>query len=247
VRYPKERVLAEFPRYFTSHAAWMIALALTEGVTHLGFFGIHYALDEEHKKQRSGCEFWMGVAIGRGVQIVNPPGSPLMREPGWLYGYESHEGKQHIRTTTGGKKPGRVDLSVPPQNKTFLTDPALVAANIDKVRQAATWNDEAEECRAAQVEGRAPVLNGKPLWMIVFWLNCQPPRMRSTARELSVRNALPRPTGISVTVDSVKVWVRSKFAVPRLTLGSMICGFWCACAGRAGWSGARRDEISCSV
>ncbi len=128
VRYPKERILAEFPSYFTSQAAWMIALALTEGVTHLGFFGIHYALDEEHKKQRAGCEFWMGMAMARGVHVVNPPGSPLMREPNWLYGYESHTGKQHVRTTTGGKKPRTaVDFSVPPQNRhlTVIPDPTV--------------------------------------------------------------------------------------------------------------------------
>ena len=30
---------------------------------------------------------------------------------------------------------------------------------------------------------------------------------------------LPRPTGISATVENVNVWVRSKFAVPRFTFG----------------------------
>jgi hypothetical protein len=126
VRYPKERVMAEYPRYFTSQAAWMIALALSEGVTHLGFFGIHYALDEEHRKQRAGCEYWMGVAIGKGVQIVNPEGSPLLREPGWLYGYESHSGKEHVRKQTGGKKPG-VDYTKPPQNRalTIIDEPTV--------------------------------------------------------------------------------------------------------------------------
>jgi hypothetical protein len=99
LRFPKERLLAEWPEYFTSHAAWMIALALSEGVTHLGFFGIHYAGDEEHQEQRPGCEFWMGVALGRGVQLVIPPDNPLLKEPKWrLYGYRSHEGKVHKRT-----------------------------------------------------------------------------------------------------------------------------------------------------
>jgi hypothetical protein len=93
IRYPKERVLSEFRRYFTSQAAWMIALALTEGVTHLGFFGIHYASADERDWQRAGCEYWMGVAEGRGVQIVLPPGCPLLAEPGKLYGYESHDAK----------------------------------------------------------------------------------------------------------------------------------------------------------
>lgn len=96
VRYPKERILSEFRPYFTSQTAWMIALALTEGVTHLGFFGVHYGHYTEYATQRAGCEYWMGVAEGRGVQIVLPPTNPLLREPARLYGYESHsEGSLH--------------------------------------------------------------------------------------------------------------------------------------------------------
>jgi hypothetical protein len=158
VRYPKERILAEFPRYITSHAGWMIALALTEGVTHLGFYGIHYALDEEHKKQRTGCEFWMGVAVGRGVQIVNPPGSPLLREPGWLYGYESHDGKTHKRAQTGGAKPQKgIDLSIPPQNRqiTVMGGPS-VKQSMAVGRTDIPFSAGAQERLRAQLEGRDP-------------------------------------------------------------------------------------------
>jgi hypothetical protein len=97
IRYPKERVLAEFRRYFSSQTAWMIALALTEGVTHLGFFGIHYASKDEHAEQRAGCEYWMGVAEGRGVQLVIPGGCPLLHEPSKLYGYENYKDGKRIK------------------------------------------------------------------------------------------------------------------------------------------------------
>lgn len=113
VRYPKERILAEYPhRYFTSQVAWMVALAMAEGVTHLGFYGIHYAMDAERSRQRAGCEYWMGLAEGKGVQLVIPSGCPLLHEPPWLYGYESHE-------------PGRWDAKqAPPKNPTFtILDP----------------------------------------------------------------------------------------------------------------------------
>lgn len=166
VRYPRERVMAEYPRYFTSHAAWMIALALSEGVTHLGFFGIHYALEEEHKKQRAGCEYWMGVAVGRGVQIVNPEGSPLLREPGWLYGYESHTGRKHIREQTGGKRPqAPVDLSLPPQDRamTVIASPSIEACKAVG-RTDIPWTDATDERLQAQLEGRAPVIGGVPAW-----------------------------------------------------------------------------------
>ena len=96
VKYPRDRVLAEFRPYFTSQSAWMIALALTEGVTHLGFFGVEYKHYSEYATQRSGCEYWMGIAEGRGVQLVLPPRNPLLQTPSRLYGYESHdEGTLH--------------------------------------------------------------------------------------------------------------------------------------------------------
>lgn len=160
LRYPQERILAEYPRYFTSHVGWMVALALSEGVTHLGFYGIHYALDEEHIKQRPGCEFWMGVALGKGVQLVNPPGSPLLRQPGWLYGYESHTGKTHIREQTGGRNP-----VLPPQDVqlTPMTNPTF-----EKLKAAGRVDiplgPAAEERLRAQLEGRAPMVNGQPAW-----------------------------------------------------------------------------------
>lgn len=91
VAYPKDRVLAEFRRYFTSQTAWMIALALTEGVTHLGLFGVEYKHYTEHGSQRAGAEYWCGVAEGRGVRVVVPPNNPMLQTPGLLYGYESHE------------------------------------------------------------------------------------------------------------------------------------------------------------
>lgn len=90
VRYPRERVLSEFRRYFTSQTAWMVALALTEGVTHLGFYGIHYAHEDERGWQLACAEYWVGLAEGRGVQICVPPGSPLLHNK-LLYGYESHD------------------------------------------------------------------------------------------------------------------------------------------------------------
>lgn len=160
IRYPRERVMAEHPRYFTSHAAWMIALALSEGVTHLAFYGIHYAMDEEHKKQRAGCEYWMGVAHGKGVQLVTPEGCPLLKEPGWLYGYESHTGKTHVREKTGGKKPG---MESPPQNLplTEMADPT-----VEKIREMGRvdcpFNENALD---AMLTGKAPLLpNGQPAW-----------------------------------------------------------------------------------
>jgi hypothetical protein len=160
VRYPKERILSEYRRYFTSQAAWMMALALSEGVTHLGFFGIHYALDEEHKKQRAGCEYWMGVCEGRGVQLVLPPGSPLLRQPGWLYGYESHDEKTPARSKTGGKPV----YQAPPQNAQFTEIQGhTVDAVVAETRDDIPTRDLSR--LAAQLSGHGPLnKDGVPRW-----------------------------------------------------------------------------------
>lgn len=149
-RYPRERVESEFRPYFTSHAAWMMALALTEGVTHIGLWGIHYEHDVEHKAQRAGCEYWVGVCEGRGVQVVIPTGSPVCREPKWLYGYESHEGRVHKRTTTGGASP----TVVKPQTVLSAFDPTRVRTDVavDPV------------IAEAALKGEAPVIHGQKAW-----------------------------------------------------------------------------------
>jgi len=92
VKYPLDQIKQEFTRpYFTSHAAYMIALALTEGVTHIGFFGVNYSPDCEYGTQRGSTEFWMGVAEGRNVHLVIPDTCTLLADPQPLYGYASHD------------------------------------------------------------------------------------------------------------------------------------------------------------
>lgn len=92
LRYPLERVCSEITRpYFTSHVAYMIALALTEGVTHLGFFGVNYSPDCEYGTQRGSTEYWMGRAEALGVRLVLPPTCTLLADPKELYGYASHD------------------------------------------------------------------------------------------------------------------------------------------------------------
>ena len=102
IKYPKGRILTEFSDargYFTNHVAWMIALALTEGVSTIGLFGVNYSTEGEYVRQRGSCEYWLGRAAGMGVRIVLPEQCTLLREPALLYGYESHD------ETTGILKP----------------------------------------------------------------------------------------------------------------------------------------------
>lgn len=90
-KYPKAAVKALWPGVpFGSQTSWMIALALLEGVTHLGFWGISYSHSTEYARQRANAEHWAGIARGTGVQIILPAASPFCQEPAEDYGYETH-------------------------------------------------------------------------------------------------------------------------------------------------------------
>lgn len=97
MKYPFAQVIHQFRPYFTNHVAWMIALALTEGVTHIGLYGCHYDSDSEYGVQRGCAEYWCGVAEGRGVQVVIPPECNLLNFPPQLYGYESHPDGHRVK------------------------------------------------------------------------------------------------------------------------------------------------------
>ena len=91
VKYPLDTIREQWPDVpFGSLTAYMVALALYEGVTHLGFWGVDYAHKSEYEEQRANAEHWVGIARGAGVQIVISKKSPLCHEPALLYAYETH-------------------------------------------------------------------------------------------------------------------------------------------------------------
>jgi hypothetical protein len=92
VRYPIERVLQEFRAYFTNHAAYMIALAMMEGVHTIGLFGCQYGHDSEYSTQRGSLEYWLGRFEQAGGQVILPVKfNTVLNYPPQLYGYESHD------------------------------------------------------------------------------------------------------------------------------------------------------------
>ena len=91
VKYPKEEIVktllpniwrdinlpgvnrAEFisqVEHFTSSAAYALALAIYLGKTQIELHGIEMTSDTEYVRQRDGVTFWLGVAVGRGINVV---------------------------------------------------------------------------------------------------------------------------------------------------------------------------------
>lgn len=80
--------------YFNSTAAYAIAFAIHIGVNRMSLFGIDYTLRNAHSAEqgRACCEFWLGVAAARGIEITVPEQTSLLDacapERELLYGYD---------------------------------------------------------------------------------------------------------------------------------------------------------------
>lgn len=80
--------------YFNSTAAYAIAYAVHIGVSRISLFGLDYTLPNVHsgERGRACCEFWLGIAAARGIEITVPEQSTLLDacapEGERLYGYD---------------------------------------------------------------------------------------------------------------------------------------------------------------
>jgi hypothetical protein len=85
VPYPTDAILEMFPRhYFNCTVSWMLALAILEGATEIGLWGIDMALSDksgngEYEQQRPSAEYIIGHAEARGIKVYLPPESDLLR------------------------------------------------------------------------------------------------------------------------------------------------------------------------
>lgn len=98
VRYPIEDITKlvgkatgkETP-YLESSIAYMLALAVHEGVERVGIWGVDLHCESEWAYQRPNLEYLIGLARGKGVRVFIPPQSALMTHQfGVPYGYWSN-------------------------------------------------------------------------------------------------------------------------------------------------------------
>lgn len=94
VAYPMLQMLDAFPRkYFNNSISWELALAIAEGFQTIGLFGVDMALDgvhgeSEYSWQRPSVEYFVGIAEGRGIEVVIPEESEILK-CGYLYGWDN--------------------------------------------------------------------------------------------------------------------------------------------------------------
>jgi len=77
-------------RYFTSSIAFMIAYAIYEKVDSIDIYGIPLFYEEEYTEQRPCMEFWIGYAMGQGIEVkVHKPSYLLTAVPNYgVYAYD---------------------------------------------------------------------------------------------------------------------------------------------------------------
>jgi hypothetical protein len=75
--------------YVTSTGAWMLKLALFEGVDTIGIWGIDYEEEGEYLVQRPCMEHWIGFARALGVKVYVTAGSNLGRDD-HVYGFDGY-------------------------------------------------------------------------------------------------------------------------------------------------------------
>lgn len=84
VRYPIEEITALVGKtsnghpYLESSIAYMVALAIHEGVDKIGIWGVDLHCDTEYDYQRPNMEYLIGLARGRGIKVFIPPQSALL-------------------------------------------------------------------------------------------------------------------------------------------------------------------------
>ena len=79
--FPKAHYINKYGKYFTSSIAWMIIHAIEQNPTDIGIWGVDMKGDGEYAHQRPCCEFWLGRALEKGINLNIHPSSTLLTGP----------------------------------------------------------------------------------------------------------------------------------------------------------------------
>lgn len=120
VQYPLKEIYEEYGViFFLNTMCYMLALAGAVRPKKVSLYGVDMRPDsgKEHHQNEKGCvEFWLGVLIGRGIEVHVPEESFLMRRTssGNHYGYQKRadsNGLMHLVAEANGKEFKRFKLT----------------------------------------------------------------------------------------------------------------------------------------
>jgi len=87
--YPLQKMIDYYGvDFFSSSVDYAMALAIYQNPAEIHLYGVNLGTDSEYAYQRPGCHFWIGQAMGRGIDVKIHGDSSLMRNKNdELYGY----------------------------------------------------------------------------------------------------------------------------------------------------------------
>ena len=97
--YPMDGILSKFnTRFFSNTIAYMMAYALYYDYKKIWFYGIDMMCNTSYIQEKGGVEFWMGVALGMGVEVINTLGSSTGKTwDGKMYGYWGLQEEEQLK------------------------------------------------------------------------------------------------------------------------------------------------------
>ena len=90
--YPKDEIIDFFGiDYFADSFAYMLALAIYQGFKQIDIYGFNYAFGEAYVSEKPCCEFWIGIALQRGIEfnLVGDNCKLLRTRDEMLYSYKT--------------------------------------------------------------------------------------------------------------------------------------------------------------
>ena len=79
---PKQALFEKYGRmWFQSQISYAIAVALEEGPSTIGVWGIDLEAGEEYRSQYTGAKYFLDIAKLAGIDIIMPNGCGLLRDP----------------------------------------------------------------------------------------------------------------------------------------------------------------------
>ena len=88
IEYPLEEVSALVGDYYNSSIAYMLAMAIFEEVDKIGVWGVDMSAPgqpghaNEYRDERPNCEYLLGFAKAKGIEIYLPEKCPLLKFSG---------------------------------------------------------------------------------------------------------------------------------------------------------------------
>ena len=88
IEYPLEEVSSLVGDYYNSSIAYMLALAIFEGYDKIGIWGVDMIGQgepghaDEYRDERPNCEYLLGFAKAKGIEIYLPDECPLLKFSG---------------------------------------------------------------------------------------------------------------------------------------------------------------------